>query len=52
MPMQVRAYANDGKGKFKDVTSRVIPAETIGRAGQQTGDEADLLSGLSRRGMV
>jgi hypothetical protein len=31
-PLQVRAYANDGKGKFKDVTADVIPAATIGRS--------------------
>ena len=31
-PLQVRAYANDGKGTFKDVTADVIPASTIGRS--------------------
>lgn len=31
-PMQARAYANDGKGNFKDVTADVIPATTIGRS--------------------
>lgn len=31
-PLQVRAYANDGRGTFKDVTADVIPAATIGRS--------------------
>lgn len=31
-PLQVRAYANDGKGVFKDVTADVIPASTVGRS--------------------
>jgi hypothetical protein len=31
-PLQVRAYVNDGKGTFKDVTADVIPASTIGRS--------------------
>jgi hypothetical protein len=31
-PLQVRAYANDGRGTFKDVTADVIPASTIGRS--------------------
>jgi hypothetical protein len=38
-PMQVRAYANDGRGRFTDVTSAVIPAETVGRSwGMAVGD--------------
>jgi hypothetical protein len=45
-PMQVRAYANDGRGHFRDATSAVIPAETIGRSwgmavGDVDGDGAD-----------
>lgn len=38
-PMQVRAYANDGTGRFTDVTGRVVPAETVGRSwGMAVGD--------------
>ncbi|QNL49032.1 VCBS repeat-containing protein [Olivibacter sp. SDN3] len=38
-PMQVQAYENDGKGNFKDVTSKVIPALTVGRSwGLAIGD--------------
>ncbi|MDH5833589.1 FG-GAP repeat domain-containing protein [Luteimonas kalidii] len=39
VPLQVRAYANDGSGRFSDVTSAVIPEETIGRSwGMAVGD--------------
>lgn len=39
VPMQLRAYANDGGGRFADVTARVIPAETVGRGwGMAVGD--------------
>jgi hypothetical protein len=31
-PLQARAYANDGKGNFADVTSKVMPASTVGRS--------------------
>lgn len=31
-PMQVRAWRNDGKGRFRDVTAKAMPAETSGRA--------------------
>jgi len=38
-PLQVRAYANDGKGHFRDVTADVIPEETVGRSwGMAVGD--------------
>jgi hypothetical protein len=45
-PMQARAYANDGKGHFKDVTANVIPALTVGRSwstavGDLNGDGKD-----------
>lgn len=30
-PMQVRAWKNDGKGFFTDITSSAMPAETVGR---------------------
>ena len=39
VPMRVRAYANDGTGRFTDETERVIPAETVGRSwGMAVGD--------------
>ena len=31
-PLQLRAYANNGKGRFSDVTSTVMPAATVGRS--------------------
>ena len=31
-PLQARAYANDGKGTFKDVSAEVIPATVVGRS--------------------
>lgn len=31
-PLQVRAYANDGKGKFRDATASTIPSTTVGRS--------------------
>ncbi|MBN7807817.1 FG-GAP repeat domain-containing protein [Agrobacterium rubi] len=31
VPLQVRAWQNDGTGKFADVTSTVIPGITVGR---------------------
>jgi hypothetical protein len=31
-PLQLRAYANDGKGKFSDVTAIVMPAASGGRS--------------------
>jgi len=31
-PLQLRAYANDGKGRFSDVTAAVMPTATIGRS--------------------
>ncbi|GFE87190.1 FG-GAP repeat domain-containing protein [Steroidobacter agaridevorans] len=31
-PLQARAYANDGKGTFKDVTAEVMPATVVGRS--------------------
>lgn len=39
VPLQVRAYANDGNGRFSDVTPAVIPAGAIGRSwGMAVGD--------------
>jgi hypothetical protein len=31
-PLQVRAYANDGKGRFRDATATIIPDTTVGRS--------------------
>ena len=45
-PLQARAYANDGQGNFKDVTTAVLPATTVGRSwstavGDLNGDGKD-----------
>lgn len=45
-PLQVRAYRNDGKGYFEDVTSTVMPATAVGRSwsmavGDLNGDGKD-----------
>jgi uncharacterized protein YuzE len=45
-PLQVRAYANDARGTFKDVTAEVIPATMVGRSwsmavGDLNGDGKD-----------
>lgn len=45
-PLQARAYVNDGKGNFKDVTADVIPPTTVGRSwstavGDLNGDGKD-----------
>jgi hypothetical protein len=50
-PLRVRAYANDGKGRFRDVTDTTIPATTTGRSwsmavGDVNGDgRSDLFIG-------
>ena len=31
-PLQARAYVNDGKGNFKDVTPDGLPATVVGRS--------------------
>jgi hypothetical protein len=31
-PLQLRAYANNGKGYFSDVTAAVVPAASVGRS--------------------
>ncbi len=39
VPQRLRAYANDGRGRFADVTEAVIPAESVGRGwGMAVGD--------------
>jgi hypothetical protein len=40
-PLQVRAYANDGKGRFTDVTATVIPAQTAGRTWSMAKGDLD-----------
>lgn len=45
-PLQVRAYANDGQGRFRDTTAATIPGTTVGRSwsmavGDVNGDGAD-----------
>jgi hypothetical protein len=45
-PLQARAYQNDGKGNFKDVTADVMPATVVGRSwsmavGDLNGDGKD-----------
>lgn len=38
-PLQVRAWVNDGRGRFKDATTDIIPNATVGRSwGMATGD--------------
>lgn len=50
-PLQLRAYANDGKGYFSDVTASVIPAASVARGwsmdkGDVNGDgQEDLFVG-------
>ncbi|WP_070208340.1 MULTISPECIES: VCBS repeat-containing protein [Stenotrophomonas] len=40
-PLQVRAWQNDGKGNFSDVSAAVIPAETVGRSWSMAGGDLD-----------
>lgn len=40
-PLQVRAWQNDGKGNFSDVTADVIPAETVGRSWSMARGDLD-----------
>lgn len=45
-PLRVRAYANDGEGRFRDATAATIPSTTVGRswsmaAGDVNDDGAD-----------
>ena len=45
-PLQVRAYASDGKGRFRDATAATIPDTTVGRSwsmavGDVNGDKRD-----------
>ena len=32
MPLQLRAWRNDGQGRFRDVTDEVVPGITVGRS--------------------
>lgn len=39
VPLQLRAYQNDGKGNFTDVTLDIVPQNTVGRHwGMAVGD--------------
>ena len=40
-PQQVRAWQNDGKGNFTDVTAQVIPSETQGRSWSMAQGDAN-----------
>lgn len=41
VPLQVRAWQNDGKGNFSDVTAAVIPAATVGRSWSMAQGDLD-----------
>ncbi|MBB6337937.1 hypothetical protein FHR59_002147 [Xanthomonas arboricola] len=41
VPLQVRAWQNDGKGNFSDVTAAVIPEETRGRSWSMARGDLD-----------
>lgn len=40
-PLQVRAWQNDGKGNFADVTAAVIPPATVGRSWSMAKGDLD-----------
>lgn len=40
-PLQLRAYANDGKGRFGDVTATTIPATATGRSWSMAVDDVN-----------
>ena len=40
-PLQLRAWQNDGKGRFSDVTAAVIPATTVGRSWSSAKGDLD-----------
>lgn len=41
VPLQVRAWQNDGKGNFSDVTASVTPAATVGRSWSMARGDLD-----------
>jgi hypothetical protein len=41
VPLQVRAWQNDGKGNFSDATAKVIPAATVGRSWSMARGDLD-----------
>jgi hypothetical protein len=41
VPLQVRAWQNDGKGHFSDVTAPVIPGDTAGRSWSMAKGDLD-----------
>lgn len=41
VPLQVRAWQNDGKGHFSDATLSIIPSDTVGRSWNITAGDLD-----------
>ena len=41
VPLQVRAWQNDGQGNFRDVTATTIPAATVGRSWSMAQGDLD-----------
>jgi len=41
VPLQVRAWQNDGKGNFTDVTASVIPGTAVGRSWSMARGDLD-----------
>lgn len=41
VPLQVRAWQNDGKGSFRDVTLDVVPSATVGRGWSMAQGDLD-----------
>lgn len=41
MPLQLRAWQNDGKGFFKDVTLDAVPGITVGRSWSMGSGDLD-----------
>jgi len=41
VPLQVRAWKNDGKGRFEDVTLAVMPSATVGRSWSMAQGDLD-----------
>ncbi|MBD9367308.1 VCBS repeat-containing protein [Xanthomonas sp. XNM01] len=41
VPLQVRAWRNDGQGRFEDVTLQVVPRDTVGRSWSMAQGDLD-----------
>lgn len=41
VPLQVRAWRNDGRGKFEDVTLSIVPGATVGRSWSMAQGDLD-----------